>query len=55
MRQAKRQVLSPELKGLVLEALEERFPRGWEVGKTLDEMVAETSAAGLELAAMPLN
>ncbi len=51
MRQTRKRELSPELKSQLREALAERFPPGWGRGKTLDQMVAETSAAALELAA----
>ena len=51
MRQAKKRELSPELKSQLREALAERFQPGWGRGKSLDQMVAETSAAALELAA----
>jgi hypothetical protein len=50
MRQTKTQQLTPELRSKLVEALEERFPPGWEKGKSLDEMVAETSSAALEVA-----
>ncbi len=51
MRQTKRNELSPELMARLKDALAERFPPGWGKGKTLDEMVSETSRAALELAA----
>ncbi len=51
MAQKKQQELSPELKARLKEALAERFPPGWGKGKTLDEMVSESSRAALELAA----
>jgi len=51
MQRRKRSELTPELKARLVEALEERFPPGWEKGKTLDQMVAETSTAALEIAA----
>ena len=55
MQKTTRQELSPELKAQLREALSERFPAGWGKGKTLDEMVAETSRAALELAASLLD
>ncbi len=51
MRQSKENELSQELKAQVRKALAERFPTGWGRGKTLDEMVGESSAAALEFAA----
>lgn len=49
MRQTKKQELSPDLRARLVDA-QERFPKGWKDGKTLDAMVAETSAVALEVA-----
>ena len=51
MRQQKKRELSPELRAKLKDALAEHFPPGWGKGKTLDQMVHETSRAALELAA----